>query len=146
MPLCVHNTNEIQLVLQAYRLGNDLMVSITGGQAHLGAVALATPRPSRRQPHQGSADAHVLTVSGHKEDLLARAAALALCTALGVPVSVSCGIHITAFTPQCASLINALVHQLINDALTAMRTAPAQQHYSCTRCAPLPSIQEQPCD
>lgn len=89
----------VTVKLNAAFVGKDLLVWLTGGQAHIGAVALAVPRPSLRDDDKVSADATVMTVGGHKEDLLARKIALALATKLNVQVCVSAGLHWDAATP-----------------------------------------------
>lgn len=81
--------------------GRDLLVLVTGGEApHLGAVAMAEPRPSLADPARLSATASVFCYPGHKEDELARALALALASALGVKVVVAAGMHWDGLTPD----------------------------------------------
>lgn len=89
----------VTVKLNAAFVGKDLLVWLTGGQAHIGAVALAVPRASLMNDEKVSADASVIAVSGHKEDLLARKIALALATKLNVQVCVSAGLHWDAATP-----------------------------------------------
>lgn len=75
--------------------GEDIVLVIGGGtKHHIGAVSLALPRPSLADPAKVSASASVLCVTGHKEDELARSAALAMATALNRTVTVVAGIHI----------------------------------------------------
>lgn len=76
-------------------LGQDLCMAFGGGtRPHIGATALASPRPSLEGKGKSSASASVLCVPGHKEDLLARALALEAAARLGCRVSVSVGLHI----------------------------------------------------
>lgn len=89
----------VTVKLNAAFVGKDLLVWLTGGQAHIGAVALAVPRSSLKGGEKISADASVLAVSGHKEDLLARKIALALAAKLNIPVCVTAGLHWDAATP-----------------------------------------------
>ena len=75
-------------------LGPDLLVYIRGGEApHIGAVAMATPRPSLADPAVTSATASVFTYVGHKEDALAKQAAETLAAALNTRVVVTAGLH-----------------------------------------------------
>ncbi len=75
--------------------GGDVAVSIVGGSRyHIGAVAMAVPRPSLKDPSKVSASASVICVTGHKDDELARHAALKIASALNCTVSVNVGIHI----------------------------------------------------
>lgn len=85
-----------RLNLEAHWLwaGADLLVLITGGQRpHLGAVAMAAPRPSLANPAATSATASVFCYPGHKDDELAKGLALRLSAALKVKVTVAAGAH-----------------------------------------------------
>jgi len=76
-------------------LGKGLVAHIGGGEKpHVGAVALALPRPSLREKTKTSATASVLTVLGHKDDELARPAALFLAAECRAPVVVVVGVHV----------------------------------------------------
>ena len=75
-------------------IGTDLLVAIWGGdRPHIGAVALAQPRPSLRDPAAVSATASVLCVVGHKEDEVVKKASECLAAALNTRVTVAAGIH-----------------------------------------------------
>ncbi len=90
------------------RAGRDLLVLVTGGQApHLGAVAMAEPRPSLADPERLSATASVFCYPGHKEDELARGLALKLASALGVKVVVAAGMHWEDLTPADLRTVKA---------------------------------------
>jgi hypothetical protein len=75
-------------------LGPDLLVAVWGGtHPHIGAVALALPRPSLRDKKKTSATSSVLTLLGHKEDGTAKMISEALAAALKQNVVVTVGIH-----------------------------------------------------
>ena len=75
-------------------IGQDLLVAIWGGEKpHIGAVAIAQPRPSLKDPEVMSATASVICLTGHKEDELAKAVSEILAAALNTPVVVTAGIH-----------------------------------------------------
>jgi hypothetical protein len=75
-------------------IGQNVLVAIYGGEKpHIGAVAMAQPRPSLKDPNVTSATASVFTYVGHKEDDLAKAAAEILAAALKTHVVVTAGIH-----------------------------------------------------
>jgi hypothetical protein len=75
-------------------LGEDLLTCLWGGtKPHIGAVALALPRPSLADPTITSSTASVLTILGHKEDGLVKAAAEQLSARLNKNVVVTAGIH-----------------------------------------------------
>lgn len=73
----------------------SLSVNLLGGdRPHIGAVAIAIPRPSLSASARRSASTSVFTVTGHKEDEVARRMADALARRLGVITVVVAGIHI----------------------------------------------------
>jgi hypothetical protein len=75
-------------------IGMDLLVAISGGEKpHIGAVAVAQPRPSLRNPEVTSATASVICCMGHKEDALAKAASEKLSATFNRRVVVTAGIH-----------------------------------------------------
>jgi hypothetical protein len=79
---------------EAVWIGPDLLVYIWGGEApHIGAVAMAQPRPSLADPKVTSSTASVFTYVGHKEDALAKWAAEKISAALKAKVVVTAGIH-----------------------------------------------------
>ena len=84
-----------QVTGRLLRCGVDIAALITGGtRPHIGAAALAEPRASLAGDGHRSASASVLCRSGHKDDLWAREAALALAAVAGVPTVVTVGIHV----------------------------------------------------
>jgi hypothetical protein len=70
-------------------------VTLVGGERpHVGAVAIGIPRPSLARPDRRSATTSVLTVTGHKDDELARPLAHELARRLGQTAVVVAGVHI----------------------------------------------------
>jgi hypothetical protein len=86
---------------EAYRLeasvqeiGKDLLIAIWGGdRPHIGAVAVAQPRPSLKDQSVRSATASVFCYVGHKDDVIAKEVAERLSAALNRNVTVTVGIH-----------------------------------------------------
>ena len=75
-------------------IGKDMLVAIWGGEKpHIGAVSVAQPRPSLKDPKRMSSNASVICLLGHKEDELAKAASEILSAALNTRVVVTAGIH-----------------------------------------------------
>ncbi len=76
--------------------GSDICLSFGGGdQAHIGACALAVPRASLDAAvTERSASCSLLCVNGHKDDLLARTAALAVAARFNAVAVVTVGLHI----------------------------------------------------
>lgn len=84
-----------RLEAQLIRQGEDLLVRIFGGtKPHVGAVAIGIPRPSLSEAGKTSASVSVFTLTGHKDDVLAREAADYLAAAANRTVVVVAGFHI----------------------------------------------------
>ncbi len=82
-------------------IGGDLLAAIWGGERpHIGAVAVAQPRPSLKDPEAISSSASVFCFLGHKEDELAKAASEVLAAALNTSVVVTAGIHWDNIEPE----------------------------------------------
>lgn len=75
--------------LEAQPLGNEWLVVITNDYPHLGAVAIGDFDAT-----SGRASASVITLPGHRDDVVARAQAQNLARALQRRVCVVVGIHI----------------------------------------------------
>ncbi len=75
-------------------IGKDLLVAIWGGERpHIGAVAVAQPRPSLKDVTQISATTSVFCYLGHKDDIVAKEAAQKISSVLNTNVTVVAGIH-----------------------------------------------------
>ena len=76
------------------QIGQDFLVAIYGGEKpHIGAVSVAQPRASLKDPEVISATASVICLPGHKEDELVKATSEILAAALNTSVVVTAGIH-----------------------------------------------------
>lgn len=94
-------------------VGNDLLVSIWGGtHPHIGAVALALPRPSLKDKKKTSATSSVLTVLGHKEDQTVKAVSETLSAVFKKNTVVTAGIHWDSLKPEEISRIVSLTQKL----------------------------------
>jgi hypothetical protein len=102
-----------KLEASARPLGPDLLVAVWGGtHPHIGAVALALPRPSLGDKKKTSATSSVLTLLGHKEDVTAKTVSEALAAALKRNVVVTVGIHWDNLKPEEIELILRLTDRL----------------------------------
>ena len=94
-------------------IGEDLLVSIWGGtHPHIGAVALALPRPSLKDKKKTSATSSVLTVLGHKEDQTVKYVSERLSAALNKNTTVTAGIHWDRLRPEEIEVIIKLTGRL----------------------------------
>jgi hypothetical protein len=83
-----------RLEASVQEIGNDLLIAIWGGdKPHIGAVAVAQPRPSLKDSSVVSATASVFCYVGHKDDVIAKESAEKLSAALNRNVTVTVGIH-----------------------------------------------------
>lgn len=104
------------------RCGGDVSVTVGGGECHhLGASALAVPRPSLADPGKVSASTSVLCVTGHKEDQFARRAAERLAAGLNCVVSVCAGVHIEQARPEELTRLGANLETLLDRVLKALK-------------------------
>ncbi|SMC00079.1 hypothetical protein SAMN00808754_3266 [Thermanaeromonas toyohensis ToBE] len=95
MITCWVGKGRFRVFCRLFLTQGGIVAHIFGGERpHVGAVALAVPRPSLEGTGRTSSTASVLTVVGHKDDELARPVALLLAARLGVPAVVVAGVHV----------------------------------------------------
>ena len=97
-----------QIQATAMLIGDDLLVAIWGGtKPHIGAVAVALPRPSIADPQITSSTSSVFTLLGHKEDEVVKMVSERLSAQLEKNVVVTAGIHWDDLTEEA---IEEIVH------------------------------------
>ena len=120
----VTNVAGFPLRLRRLHMGEDLCLILSGGEReHIGAVAVAQPRPSLADPARTSATASVIALPGHQEDMLARELALQVAGALNVTTCVVCGIHLRQPTPAMLEEVVAASRELVNAFLAERQSA-----------------------
>ena len=83
-----------KIFLDSREIGNDLLVSIYGGdEHHIGGVAIAYPTKSHYR-ERSIININTINLPGHKDYILANTAAEAICKAVSKPIVVTVGIHI----------------------------------------------------
>ena len=88
------NEGEYDITANVRLIGQDVLVAIWGGEKpHIGAVAMAQPRQSLKDPNITSSTASVFAYVGHKEDELAKAVSEIMAATLKTKVVVTAGIH-----------------------------------------------------
>ena len=116
-----HQRGPYRLEAEILPLGEDLVVSIWGGTApHVGALALAIPRPSLKDPTTISSTASVLARMGHKEDDIVKKASERISASLNRVVAVAAGIHwdhipdegIEAVRLACDELVDKIIDRI----------------------------------
>lgn len=94
------------------RLGRDLVLTLWGGVSHVGAVAMAQPRPSLADPSRRSATASVFCYVGHKEDGVVKETSERLAAALDAKVVVVAGLHWDNLPPEGIEQVKRNVDRL----------------------------------
>lgn len=127
-PLTLHHRHSrFTLHLTITPLGGDLQVVLSGGdKPHIGAVALAVSHPGLGDPDRTDASVSVLTVTGHKEDELARHLARTLACALNATVCATCGIHVDQATKKDIDDILNAADALLHEAVDRLRSEHPQ--------------------
>ncbi len=93
-----------------------MLVSIWGGtHPHIGAVALAVPRPSLTNAHITSSTSSVLTRIGHKEDEIVKRVSEEMSAALNTPVIVTAGIHWEDLSEEGIETVRSVCGTLVRD-------------------------------
>jgi len=115
-----------QIHASAVLIGEDLLVAIWGGtRPHIGAVAVALPRPSLADPQITSATSSVFTLLGHKEDEIVKMVSERLSARLGKNVVVTAGIHwdnlpeegIEEIVSHCRELADEITTQISQEGI-----------------------------
>jgi gallate decarboxylase subunit D len=98
---------------EALLIGEDLVVSIWGGtRPHVGAVALAIPRPSLKKQKGTSATSSVFTRLGHKEDEIVKRFSEQVSAGVHRVVVVTAGIHWDGIAPEGVEIVRSLCDKI----------------------------------
>ena len=106
----------------ANRTGNGVAVLIVGGEKpHIGAVAIAVPRPSLKGRAKISATCSVYTLLGHKDDEVAKPAAERLASELREVTVVIAGIHVNNASKKEISTLVGNAEKVVQELLRKMK-------------------------
>ncbi|MGI6105947.1 MAG: hypothetical protein ACOYD7_07175 [Raoultibacter sp.] len=115
---------DFSLWAHAHSSGDDWSISIGGGtKSHIGAVAIGLPRPSLADARTTSSSISSICVPGHKDDEVARNAALRLSSTLNCVVVVSCGIHVDNASNEDIKRIMTNYDELIESLILYVKKA-----------------------
>ena len=101
-----------EVYAQVICMGDDLLVILSGGTIHIGAIAMAQPRPSLADPKNISATSSVFTYVGHKEDILIKSISEELSIQLNRKTVVVAGIHWDRLAPSDIKAITGICSKL----------------------------------
>jgi hypothetical protein len=107
-----------KILLDAMKIGSDILVAIYGGdEHHIGGVAIAYPTKSHYRDAT-TISVNTFTFPGHKDYILANITAERICKALSLPTVVTVGIHMNNATEteinQAVETSKELVERLID--------------------------------
>jgi len=107
------------------KMGKDLLISIWGGpKPHIGAIGIAVPRPSLRNPERWSATSSNFTFLNHKEDLLVKKLSEKIASRVQAHVVVTAGLHWDDLTPREIHLIERLALKIGDLILRKLKANP----------------------
>jgi hypothetical protein len=103
-------------------VGQDLLVSIWGGtRPHIGAIGIAIPRPSLKNPKKWSATSSNFTFLGHKEDVMVKKISEKLAARLRRNIVVTAGVHWDRITSNEIKILQNLTKRLSDQILRRFR-------------------------
>ncbi|MDV0445314.1 hypothetical protein MmiAt1_08850 [Methanimicrococcus sp. At1] len=102
----------LTLVLEGQDVGNDLLVTLTGGKAHIGAAALAYP-----DKETGRITASVMSAPGHKEEEIALYGAKTISKETNKTVLFAAGIHLDDISAEEIEEIEKACMEMIQSCL-----------------------------
>jgi len=112
-----------EVTAQVSTLGNDLLVVVCGGREHVGAAAMAQPRPGISDPQQIGATSSVFTYVGHKEDIIAKSMSEELARSLNKKVVVVAGVHWDNLDPEEIGTIVKVCSELTKKVIAEVQKA-----------------------
>ena len=114
------NYKNPDITVQTIKQGNDLIIRIFGGAAHIGSVAVAEPRKSLTGDGTNSATVSVINYCGHMDDALAVPIAKKVCSYANVNTVVICGVHFDKITQETIDTVKNLVDQIAQDIILGL--------------------------
>lgn len=105
------------ITVETIEQGEDLLIRIFGGKAHIGSVAVAEPRPSLTGEGTSST-VSVINYCGHKDDAISVPVASKVCAAIGKHTVVVCGIHFDNIPSDLLKKISNLPEKIVEDILS----------------------------
>ena len=105
--------SKIELILEAKKVGNDYLLTLTGGREHIGAVAIGIfDEKSQR------ASSSVVTMPGHREEQLALEGARQVSRATKKATVFIAGIHQDSINPEEIKNIVSASRSMVEDFIT----------------------------
>lgn len=107
------NAGSVDLKADVSCLGRDLLITLVGGEAHIGAAALGG--------FNERSYSSVITVCDHRDDLIAKEAALRISKELKCTCVVIVGIHVRNASEQQICQIVETSFELVNELIEVIK-------------------------
>ena len=96
-------------------MNKDVIITVGGGSFyHIGAVAVGFAHPSIKSQDKTTSTVSLITIPGHKEDLIVQNAAKTLSRLLNSSVVITAGLHIDNASENDIEVIVKNFYELIN--------------------------------
>ncbi len=105
--------SRIEITLEVKKLGEDYLLTLTGGEKHAGAVAVGL-----FDEKSGRASSSVITLPGHREEQLALDSAKRVSRATGKTSVIIAGIHVDNITLEEIKEIVSATEEMIGNFIT----------------------------
>jgi hypothetical protein len=123
------STGRLKIYGFVQEVGQDLLVSVWGGtRPHIGAIGIAIPRLSLKDPKKWSATSSNFTFTGHKEDTLVKKMSEKLASRLRRNVVVTAGIHWDSISPREIKTAERLVQKMSGQILQRYLSPSVSSH------------------
>ncbi len=107
------NTSVVELMAVARQIGKDYLVTLTGGENHIGAVAAGG--------YQIRSFSSVLTMPNHRDDIIAKEAANRISQELKCNCAVVVGVHVENVSAAEINEIVSASFMLVNELIKELR-------------------------
>ena len=102
--------SRVEITLEVKKLGEDYLLTLTGGKEHAGAIAVGLFDENSRR-----ASSSVLTLPGHREEQLALDSARRVSKATGKTSVVVVGIHVDNINPEGIREIVSAAEEMVGN-------------------------------
>jgi len=113
LKMVIERIKPFPLQLQIFQIGRDLLLILTGGSAHIGAIALGQSYGNGT----AKSNASVIGAFGHKEDQISAEIARYVSKKTGRRCSVIAGIHFDNLSKTDILMIQNAVQEMVEQAL-----------------------------
>lgn len=107
------NVGKIEIVLEVKKIGEDYLLTLTGGEEHLGAVAVGLFEEKSQR-----ASSSVITMPGHREEYLALQGARQVSKATKKTSVFVVGIHKDNLSPEEIRDIVSIAGEMVESFIT----------------------------